>query len=191
MTRPSSWRFAAAMRHETLLVGLNRGEAPYQLEGAARRRRNVASQVFTASGEVDQVSLEPARRTDDRYRAGGRRRRAAGAIVEVNWRAYQRGESFAADSQRLHDHPSIVHCTSTGWQSRSFVCFLRLCDARFAHRHHDLASVAAGRKEFLEGRDRALRDKRIRRFTFAHSTKKPKSFAADFRRRRLRAAGRS
>ena len=46
---------------ETLLVGLNRGGEAIQVEHAARSRREVASQVFTASGEVDQVHDRAAR----------------------------------------------------------------------------------------------------------------------------------
>ena len=63
-TRPSSWRSSGPTTSDTLLVGFNRGDAPYAWEIPLAEGESVA-QVFTASGDVDSVR--------DR-RASGRRR---------------------------------------------------------------------------------------------------------------------
>ncbi len=50
--------FRRSNDRETLLVGLNRGDAPYQWKIPMADGESV-SQIFTASGEVDSLSIEP------------------------------------------------------------------------------------------------------------------------------------
>ena len=69
---------------DTLLVGLNRGGKPFKWN-VPLATGETASQVFTASGEVDQVYDRAEGRGDDRHRAGGRWRCAAGVVQEVKW----------------------------------------------------------------------------------------------------------
>ena len=51
--------FRRSDAHETLLVGLNRGNAPFHWKVPTAAGTSLA-QIFTASGNVDQGSLEPA-----------------------------------------------------------------------------------------------------------------------------------
>jgi len=51
--------FRRSEGHETLLIGLNRGDKPYHWKVPRAAGTSIA-QIFTASGNVDQVSLEQA-----------------------------------------------------------------------------------------------------------------------------------
>jgi len=50
--------FRRTDEHETLLVGMNRGKAPYRWKIPAKEGASLA-QIFTASGDSDQVTIEP------------------------------------------------------------------------------------------------------------------------------------
>ena len=66
-------------------MGLNRGEAPYQWKIPLADGATV-SQIFTASGEVEQVRDRAEGRRGDGHRAGGGWRRAASIAEGVNGR---------------------------------------------------------------------------------------------------------
>ena len=184
-TRPSSSAFAASDGDETLLVGFNRGDDAVSRGRFRSRRANQSSQVFTASGEVDQ--------------------------------RYDRAEGRAKRSSRCR--PSMASCcgcrprSELAGHARSCLASLRLAAASttfaiglsgIAGRLRSLAAASAiSRTSSRSGTSRGRRSRsccrtrsrasrrRIRTFASARSTRKPKSCAAAFRRRRSPAAGRS
>ena len=89
---------------DTLLVGLNRGGKPFKWN-VPLAKGETASQVFTASGEVETICDRAKGRGDDRHRAGGRRRGAAGVVQEVKWPrmaiSFESGTSRCSKLSRL------------------------------------------------------------------------------------------
>ena len=177
-TRPSFLAFDRTVRQETLLVGFNRGDAPFAWEIPLDAGETV-SQIFTASRRVEQVHASSGGRRQAIVTGSPDARRGAPQPVAQGVNASMHGADVALAPMLLALLVAASALCLSGC-SPSPTC---------APRDHHLAPVAAGRTRALCTTRSSGSKRRIPASLVRRSTRKPKNFAAAFKRRRSPAAG--